>query len=63
MITRQELIVNSAEQLRFCLASRRDELVNRQRKSFSKKRAEIIERLGNQYREALAISLDHGRGI
>ena len=44
------------ERLRVLLANKRDKLVARQRRKFSKTRMLIIDNLGNQYRELVTLS-------
>lgn len=50
-----------AEALRRTIAARRDRLVGRQRRRYSAARAQVIDRLGVEYRETLAIAIGAGR--
>ena len=59
-MTPNQAILDGANRVRFALAARRDSLVARQRRGYSAHRARLIDSLGEQYRQAMAIALTHG---
>jgi len=51
-------IADAANRLRWLIAWKRDNLIRRQRRKYSTARQRMIDQLGDDYRQTLAVMLD-----